>query len=378
MSVSVRIRRPLISLSLIAAATFVSSCGWHEDTRPGLVTVKLDNARPAQPRPVVEKPAPLALQSRIDTLGKGFAGNVGIAVRDVSSSWSVSYHPKLLAPQQSVSKLWVSIALLDAVDRGRVSLDETVVVGPQDLTVFHQPIRVLVGAKGYRTTIEKLMRFALERSDNTANDMLLRRVGGPDAIRTMLALKQLDQISFGPGERLLQASIAGLDWRPGYSIGSAFIDARAKLPKPLREAALSRYLATPIDGATPDGVTRALVRLKRGELLSPASTALLLSIMESSRTGHARLRAGLAPGWTLAHKTGTGQELGSRATGFNDIGLLTGPSGRSYAVAVMIADTRAPIGQRQQLMADVARAVIAYDDSLRVPEQTASTNGKTG
>lgn len=357
----------------------LGACSWHEDNAPGLVTVPLENPLPlARPAPPPVRPAPAALQARVDQLGKGFSGSVGIAVRDVSEGWSVRFNGALPAPQQSVSKLWVAIALLDAVDRGRISLDEPVTVGPQDLTVFHQPIRYLIGDKGYSTTLETLLRYALVRSDNTANDILLRRVGGSDAIRTMLALKQVDQVRFGPGERLLQASIAGLDWRPQYSVGSAFTDARARLPRALREEALARYLAEPLDSATPDGIARALARLGQGELLSPDSTARLLDIMASSTTGRARLRAGLAPGWTLAHKTGTGQELGSRATGFNDVGLLIAPSGHRYAVAVMIADTRAPIGERQKLMSDVTRAVIEHEQSLRRPAQTAAAGDHKG
>lgn len=369
--------RILCLSSLAAVAT--AGCTWHEETATGPVTIPLDNPLPvAKPAPEIVRHAPAELQARIDRLGSNFSGSVGIAVRDVSDSWSARFNSGIAAPQQSVSKLWVAIALFDAIDRGRIRLDESVTVGPQDLTVFHQPIRYLIGDRGYRTNLETLLRYALVRSDNTANDMLLRRVGGPETIRTMLALKQIDQVRFGPGEKLLQASIAGLDWQPRYSVGSAFQDARARLPRPLREAALARYLAEPLDAATPDGISRALVRLKRGELLSPSSTSQLLDIMASSQTGRARLRAGLSPGWTLAHKTGTGQELGGRATGFNDVGVLTSPSGHSYAIAVMIADTRAPIGQRQQLMSDVTRAVIAHEESLDRPAQTASADVHKG
>ena len=58
-------------------------------------------------------------------------------------------------------------------------------------------------------------------------------------------------------------------------------------------------------------IVNALARLKRGELLSPSSTARLLSIMGNTKTGANRLKGGLKPGWSLSHKTGTGQVLGS-------------------------------------------------------------------
>jgi beta-lactamase class A len=42
--------------------------------------------------------------------------------------------------------------------------------------------------------------------------------------------------------------------------------------------------------------------------------------MANTHTGPNRLRGGLAPGWSLSHKTGTGQELGGVQAGYNDIG----------------------------------------------------------
>ena len=65
-------------------------------------------------------------------------------------------------------------------------------------------------------------------------------------------------------------------------------------------------------------------------------------------------------GWKIAHKTGTGQDLGRRNAGFNDVGLLTAPDGRRYALAVMIGDTTRPIRERQQLIQSVAAAVARY------------------
>jgi beta-lactamase class A len=59
------------------------------------------------------------------------------------------------------------------------------------------------------------------------------------------------------------------------------------------------------------------------------------------------------------HKTGTGQELNGRATGFNDVGIMTAPDGTSYAVAVMIGETRVPIPTRWALEQAVAQAIVA-------------------
>jgi beta-lactamase class A len=201
-------------------------------------------------------------------------------------------------------------------------------------------------------------------SDNTANDRLLQYVGGPTAVREFIRRKGLGEIRFGPGERLLQSKTAGLNWKPEYAFGNAFTRARASLPVSSRLAAFEAYVADPPDGAAPVSIAGALAKLKSGAVLSPASTALLLSTMEASRTGKARLRGAVPPGWSFGHKTGTGQDLMGRTAGYNDVGILSAPDGRSYAVAVMIGDTPRPIGERQQLMQSVVAAVVQSHGSL--------------
>src|SRR3546814_6622812 len=94
-------------------------------------------------------------------------------------------------------------------------------------------------------------------------------------------------------------------------------------------------------------------------MLSPASSQLLMSIMSEAKTGPQRIKGGVPAGWHYLHKTGTGQELGARSTGFNDIGIMTAPDGTSYAVAAMIGSTTEPIPTRWPLMQAVAKAVAA-------------------
>lgn len=314
--------------------------------------------RPFQDVDQREAPPP-ALVSVIRNLGQSFNGKVGIAVRRVGSDWTVAWNGNLLFPQQSVSKLWVSMTFLDAVDRGKIRISDTTTITRKDLTVFHQPTAGLVGSTGWTTTYSDLMHRAMTQSDNTANDTLLRAVGGPEAVRGYLARRFIKDIRFGPGERLLQSATAGLDWRQDYSIGRNFYAARAQLPMSVRVKALDNYLANPPDGAAPSSIVEALAKLKEGDMLSPTSSQLLLSIMSQAKTGPQRIKGGVPAGWHYLHKTGTGQELAPRSTGFNDIGIMTAPDGTSYAVAVMIGSTTEGIPARWQLMQAVAKAVAA-------------------
>ncbi|MEG3163579.1 serine hydrolase [Sphingomonas sp. PB2P19] len=360
--VSVSIARLIVTAGLAVA---LGGCGPSSrpaqsagaPTLPPAITVSIPVPPPA---PRIARAAPAQLAATIDALHRGFAGKAGIAIRAVDEGWTVEAGGRQSLPQQSVSKLWVAITLLDLRDQGKARLDDPILVRPQDLTLFHQPIAMLVKGAGYQTTVGDLLTRALTHSDNTANDRLLSYVGGPTAVRAMIERKQLGDIRFGPGERYLQAKTAGLTWQPSYAVDNGFLIARSRLAPAVRAAALDAYVASPPDGAAPIAIADSLARLARGELLSETSTRILLDTMGASVTGRARLRAALPAGWTIQHKTGTGQDLGARNAGFNDVGLLTAPDGRRYAIAVMIGDTMRPIQERQRLIQSVAAAVASY------------------
>ena len=321
--------------------------------------------QPPRPRatPPKQEPAPKDLSERLNALGSGFDGMVGIAVKSIDDGWETGWKDHDLYPQQSVSKLWVSITALDAVDHGRVNLDQQVTLTSDDLTLFHEPIAEDIFKNGsVTTTLGDLMLRAITTSDNTANDKLMRSVGGPVAVRAMIARKHLGAIRFANGERDMQSRIAGLSWSQDYAPNGKFFQVRDALPMSVRTAAFNRYIADPYDGAAPFAIVNGLARLKRGDLLSSESTAHLLDIMSRTHTGPNRLKGGLAPGWTLNHKTGTGQELGGVQAGYNDVGILTAPDGKSYAVAVMIKTTSTPLPVRMTLMNAVVQAVIAEHD----------------
>ena len=357
--------RLLTGIGLAAVAGLAQGQAVGNDPLAPLPTPVV-RAPPAQ-SPAVAASAgigPTMLRDRVGALGRAFDGRAGISVVSLSDNWRADYNAATLFPQQSCSKLWVAITALDAVDRGRVRLDDRVTLGRSDLTLFNQPLAAKILGGGHTTTLGALMFTAITASDNTANDKLMQSIGGPSAVRDMIAAKGLGSIRFFDGERALQSRVAGLIWSQSYSIGDAFYKARSALPQSVRRASFERYIADPYDGASPQSVAMALARLRRGELLSPASTARLLSTMGSTKTGALRVRAALAPGWRWSHKTGTGQNFQGRVGGINDIGLLTAPDGSVYAMAIMTVPNKTD-GSSQNLMQAVTRAVIAAHTARR-------------
>ena len=312
-----------------------------------------------------EPPTPeeQALDLALGRIGGDFAGKVGIAVHDLQTGATVHYNGLDLYPQQSVSKLWVALTALEQVDKGKLELDDRVTIRTADLTLFYQPIRndVRRGGGAFTTTVADLMKRAITQSDNTANDALLRTVGGPDAVRGFLRRHDIASIRFGPGERAMQSAIAGLEWRQSYAQARVFYDERDKLPDAVRADAFEAYLADPVDGAAPVALAGALARVTKGDVVSKRSSQYLLDMLKQVKSGPNRLKGGAPAGWAVAHKTGTGQEWGGEQSGYNDVAILTAPDGDRYAVAVLIARTSAPIPARMAMMHEVVAAVVEYD-----------------
>src|SRR3546814_13431386 len=106
------------------------------------------------------------------------------------------------------SKRWWALTGLEATDRGGRTFAQRVRIGPENLTLFYQPLAARVRAEGSVTmSVRDLIETAITKSDNTANDSLLRTVGGPDAVRAFIDKKDLGAIRFAPGEQIGRAHV---------------------------------------------------------------------------------------------------------------------------------------------------------------------------
>ncbi len=297
------------------------------------------------------------LQTALDRLANGTHGRIGACVADTSTVVCVNGDQR--SSLQSVMKLVVAIAALEQVDAGRWRLDEAVTVRREDLSVFVQPIAKLVGPDGYRTNIADLVRRAIVDSDSAATDVLIARLGGVKTVQGVLDRHHITGVRVDRDERHLQSETSGLVWRPEYVDPEVFDRDREALPKAKREAAFRKYQADVRDTATPRGMVSLLQALAEERLLSADSTTHLLRVRTETGTFPDRLKAGLAPGWTLGHKTGSSGGRGGVVVATNDVGILTAPDGTRLSVAVFVSDSRAEAAERAAVIAGVARAAIA-------------------
>jgi beta-lactamase class A len=97
----------------------------------------------------VESGAPNTMDSELELLDARTDGVLGICISDSGRVSCVNGDRPF--PMQSVMKLLVAMAALDAVDRGRFGISEPVVLRREDLSLFMQPLAARIDADGYDT-----------------------------------------------------------------------------------------------------------------------------------------------------------------------------------------------------------------------------------
>ena len=314
--------------------------------------------------------APLALDhARLDREFPALAArarpaflNAGVVVPSTGQNWVWDLTARM--PLQGVFEAPLAAAALAQVDAGMLKLNERIRLTADDLSPPFGPIDAVWPSPPQNHVLDlpavDLIALAVQQSDNTAADTIMKRIGGPAAVTDWLRAKGVDGMSIDRYERELQPAIAGMPpFEPEWKDRAAWMAARDAVPAETREAAINAYLADPRDTATVSSALEFLRRLTVESLISPASTRLLLRLMTESDTSARRLRAGLPPGARLAHKSGTAPtDLGLTPV-VNDIGVVTLADGRTLAMAVFLAGSSATEAERDRLIADAARIFCA-------------------
>jgi beta-lactamase class A len=283
---------------------------------------------------------------------------LGVGLTNLDSAETFTFNGDRPFPLQSVFKAPLAAAVLAEVDAGRVTLDERVTLEAMDLSPPWSPVADAWPARR-DYTLGELITAAVARSDNTAADVLMARIGGPGAVTAWLASKKIDAVHIDRYERELQTELVGLTpFRPAWKGEAAFQAARRTVPAAQQRQALAAYLADPRDTATPSSLLAFLEQLNARALISRASTRRLLQIMASATTGAGRIKAGLPDGARVAHKTGTGPTVQGIVSAINDAGIVVLPDKRRYAIATFLAGATLPLPECEATLAETTRALV--------------------
>jgi beta-lactamase class A len=267
-------------------------------------------ADPAEPAPPIE--------DRIAALERRHNAYIGVFAVDLVGGRSISHRGQEAFAMCSTFKGYAAARVLQMVEQGQLALDQQVFVDPTAI-VANSP-RTAPRAGG-SMALDELCQAALQVSDNTAGNLLLKAIGGPAAITGFA--------------RSIGDSSSRLD-RWETELNSA-------VPGDRR------------DTSTPEALGGGYRDLLTGDVLAPPQRQQLEAWMRANETSS--MRAGLPQGWTTADKTGSG-DYGST----NDVGIAYGPVGQRVLLALM---TRSQVSDSK---AQNLRPLIGELSTVLIPE----------
>jgi len=270
-------------------------------------------------RHVPAKPAVSdVLAAELTRVEAASGGRLGVAVLDTLSGMRTGHRADERFPMCSTFKLLAAAAVLRWVDAGDERLDRRIAFEAADIVVNSPITKDRVGGSGM--SLAELCEAAMTVSDNTAGNLILASLGGPQGLTAYA--------------RSLGDTVTRLD----------------RIEPALNEA----VPGDPRDTTTPAAMLSNLHALALGSVLSPKSRDQLTAWLVGNKTGDTRLRADLPNGWRVGDKTGSGE----RGT-TNDVGLVWPPRRAPIIVAIYLTETAATSERRNATLAAVGRSVAA-------------------
>ncbi|WP_442683091.1 class A beta-lactamase [Stenotrophomonas sp. JC08] len=304
---------------------------------------------------------PVALQQEATRLAALLPGDLGAMIVHLESGRSVQVNADRAFPMASTMKVPVAVHILKLVDEGKLTLQQQVTLGAEDVyPEMGGPMDTHLSA-GSAITVRDLLHMMITVSDNNATDILIRLGGGTDAVTARMRALGIDGLRVDRYIWELLANYRGNDASQAKPMGPAEYGELSRSPRSeeLRRSHTNTWNADPRDTSSARAMALLLQKVWKGEVLAAPTTAVLQDIMGATRTGSARLRGMLPKATPVAHKTGTVGDV------INDVGVITLPDGRGHAIVAVFVQSRASNEERDAAIAQLARA--AHDYFLFVP-----------
>ena len=285
---------------------------------------------------------------------------VGLCAIHPESGEGIELNAQDSFPLASTYKIPISVRLLKLVQEGRLSLEQMIEVGAEDLSPGSGLIKDVFTVPGLQLSLRNLLRLSILFSDNTASDIVLRLAGEGDEVTKMLRSVGIDGIRVDRFAKHILCEFYGLSDMASQTPWSLerFRARLRETDESSRKAGIDAFALDSRDRGTPSALVALLTMLVRGQLLGPDHTNVLLDLMRKCQTGPARLKGQLPKETVVAHKTGSIEGLV-----VNDAGIIELPDGRGrIVIAVFVQSRERKVAEMEAVIAQIARTV--YDHFL--------------
>ncbi|SHI51702.1 beta-lactamase class A [Nocardiopsis flavescens] len=275
-----------------------------------------------EPAPSASPPAPASpvdVSAELAALEEEFDAHLGVYAVDTGTGAEIAHNADDRFAYASTHKALSAGAILE---RNTLEEMEEVVTFTEDDLVGWTPVTEQHVDTGM--TLLEVIDAAVRHSDNTAANLALEELGGPQGFEDALR---------GIGDEVIEAE----RWEPDLS---------EHTPGEERDTSTPRAMAASLEAYT------------LGDVLPEEKQDVLIDLLLRNTTGDATIRAGVPEGWTVGDKTGSAN-YGTR----NNIALLWPAEGEEPIVlAIMSSRDEEDAERRDELIAETAGVVA---DALR-------------
>jgi beta-lactamase class A len=243
-------------------------------------------------------------------------GRLGVFVRDTAAGATIEHRADERFPMCSTFKLLTAAAALKRVDDGAERLDRTIAYGLNDLLDYAPIAKAHVAEGGM--TLADLCAAAIDWSDNTAANLVLRAIGGPPGF-TQFARSLGDKVT-----RLDRNEPTLNEATPG--------DER--------------------DTTSPRAMAANMQKVLLGDAMSDQSRRQLEAWLIDDKVGDKRVRAGLPHSWRIGDKTGSGDHGTA-----NTIAIIRPPDQAPILAAVYYTESSAPMDARNAIHKEIGSLI---------------------
>lgn len=233
-----------------------------------------------------------SIHKELVALETSSGGRIGVFVINTANNTRLEYRAREHFPLQSTFKIIGVAAILKQSMSDSDLLQQKMTYTKQEL-VDWSPITEKHLASGM--SISELCAATIMYSDNTAINLLMKKLGGPSAVTAFAR-------SMGDGTFKLDS------WEPELNSN----------PSDLH------------DTSTPEAMENSLRKLALGNTLASPQREQLLGWLKANTTGDSRIRAGVPKGWIVGDKIGTGGSYGVT----NDIAIIWPPKAPPIIMAI--------------------------------------------
>lgn len=265
------------------------------------------------------------LDKKINSIIKDKKATVAVSILGFENAFNYNKNGEKKLPMQSVFKFHIAAAVLDFVDKGKLSLDQKITLNKSNLLEnTWSPLRDKYKDTNTEVPLSEIIDQTVAMSDNNGCDILLQLIGGTQTVQKFMDSKGVTgfQIKFNEEEM-------HKDWKVQYE-----------------------------NYSTTNSAVQVLKKFYDGKLLSKKSTDYLMKVMLGTQTGLNKMVEQLPKNTPVARKTGASGKNKDGLTGAeNEIGIVTLPNGKHYAIALFVSNSTETDAVNCKVISDISKTV---------------------